>query len=278
MTEPSGMDWLPHVTETRIQLPEIEDALEAGSWEFSAYHAMPGGGTHVFSRGEEILETGWFWPELDSDDTYMLSPVYIDGEPHEVRDLADVTALVSQGPAETEQNAQPLDGSAGQAESAGARAAAQLESHPLFPVMGEDAVRQVQQATRRAAEDVRDGDSDGRSHEARHEAVREACRELDATPDTYYRADPESIADCDVRCLDEWPELNDAAYLREPGDKRLTLIDEDYLNAELSADFAQAREERLLDAYGPSPYDDYACEDARYDEESGLDNGTGLGC
>lgn len=117
------------------------------------------------------------------------------------------------------------------------------------------------------AVDVRD-----RVHQAAHQAVRDKAAELDVEPAAYYLTNADSIADCTVRCLDEWPELNDVAY-NPDGDVRLRLVDEDYLaeqarleNAAAAADVLDGAEHSdELSAAAPVRFEDLPPEFSRED-------------
>lgn len=87
-----------------------------------------------------------------------------------------------------------------------------------------------------------------RMHQRQHEAVRTKAQELDVEPAAYYWKNPSAIEDCTVRCLDEWPELNDVAYSR-PGDDDLYLVDEDYLAEQARLETAAAAAD-VLDGAG----------------------------
>ncbi|RAS59549.1 hypothetical protein C8D87_114161 [Lentzea atacamensis] len=110
---------------------------------------------------------------------------------------------------------------------------------------------------------------ESRMHRREHEAVRTKAQELDVEPAAYYWTTPRAIAECTVRCLDEWPELNDVAYSR-PGDDGLYLMDEDYL-AEQARQEADTVVSDVLDDAGyseglaPLEFDDLPPEFSRED-------------
>jgi hypothetical protein len=115
--------------------------------------------------------------------------------------------------------------------------------------------------TKRAIVRLDPADVETLVHQRQHEAVRDTAKDLDVEPAAYYRESPDSIANCTVHCLDEWPELNDAAYSR-PGEDRLYSLDEDHL-----AERDQAEERSLVtEVLEDAGYFDHLVEPAELEE------------
>ncbi|UUV32081.1 hypothetical protein NQK81_01150 [Amycolatopsis roodepoortensis] len=149
--------------------------------------------------------------------------------------------------------------------------------------LGEDSLRLIAASTRRAADRVRDETARARRtrpaadhenadighlvHEAQHQAVRDTSAALGVDPGSYYRAVPDSTADCEVRCLDEWPELNDAAYHRDSEDDRLARLDDGALDDLDAREIAHEMEAAAREAQGVD-LDDLK---ALYDSQAALE-------
>ncbi|MDT7783026.1 MAG: hypothetical protein QOF58_1445 [Pseudonocardiales bacterium] len=104
-------------------------------------------------------------------------------------------------------------------------------------------------------------------HDTYHRAVQAKADELGIDRSAFFFDNPDSLEDCIVRCFDDYPELQQAAYMRE-GDDQIYAQDAAYVAQELELEQDALRRDRLEDTdhYEPPGLDIDRDPDARLEQ------------